>query len=381
MSSSLYTVESITAEEGVSRLQRDWDRLSLASDFPSVFTTFDWFQAWYRRFAQTEGSGKLRPNILVLTRSEAVTGISPLIRTVASRFGFPVLRRLQFAARQHEWDYNDLVLGGDEAGQTGAVVEFLSRATKEWDLMDLRDLRDAGNAVTHIESALKRAGLPYLLLREEERCPYMPIDGPWSEIISRRSSSTRHTFHNRQSRLNKMSSEGLRVRILDNPHKEPGLLAKMVALEAQKHVGGKQSLPFLGAHSEVFASLFDSLGPKGWLCVAVMELDDRLLAWHLLFRCGGKIWGYLTAYDHDFSHLSPGSMLVPAIVDYGFSRGCTEYDFLSGEESYKLRLASGFHQTYRLLIWNRRWMSRLSAFAYLKLRVRSSASTKIERSA
>ncbi|MGB7547414.1 MAG: GNAT family N-acetyltransferase [Terracidiphilus sp.] len=279
-------------------------------------------------------------------------------------------------SHEQEWDYNDLVLGDDVAGQTEAVMDFLSHSAKKWDLIDLRDLRDAGNAITHIESALKRAGLPYRLLREEERCPFMPIDGPWSEILGRRSSATRHTFRNRQSRLNKMTGEGLRVRILDDPHKEPGLLEKMIALEAQKHVGGKPSPPFLGVHSEVFASLFDSLGPKGWLCVAMMELDDRLLAWHLLFRCGGKLWGYLTAYDHDFSHLSPGSMLVPAIVDYGFAHGYTEYDFLSGEEPYKMQWATGFHHTYRLLIWNRRWISRFRA--YRNLRVLPSASARDE---
>jgi CelD/BcsL family acetyltransferase involved in cellulose biosynthesis len=377
MPSPLYTIEPITTEDGVFRLQHDWDRLSRAVQFPNVFTTYDWYQTWYRRFARREGSVKRRPHVLALKRNGAVTGISPLVLRISSHFGL-VSRRLQFVSRYREWDYNDLVLGDDVAAQTEAVVEYLSRSVKEWDLVDLLDLRDIGDTNARIESALKRVGLSYRWLREEERCPYMPIDGPWSEILSRRSSSTRHTFQNQQSRLKRMGGDGLRMRILDDPRKEPNLLERMIALEAQKRVHGKVSPPFLGLHSGVFASLFDTLGLKGWLCVAVMELNDRLLAWHLLFRCGGKLWGYLTAYDNEYARFSPGRMLIPAIVDYGFTHGYTEYDFLKGEESYKMRWITGFHHNYRLLIWNRRSMSRLCAFAHFKLRVRSAVSTQVE---
>ena len=94
-----------------------------------------------------------------------------------------------------------------------------------------------------------------------------------------------------------------------------------------------------------------------------------------------KLWGYLTAYDHDFSRLSPGSMLIPTLVDYAFSRGYTEYDFLSGEESYKMQWTKGFHHTYRLLVWNRRPMSRLRASVYLRLRVGSTVSDMVEHPA
>jgi CelD/BcsL family acetyltransferase involved in cellulose biosynthesis len=367
-----YTVETATTEDEVCSLQQDWERLSAVSKSPNAFTTFDWYQAWYRGFAQSEGAGKRSHHILVLKRNGAVAGISPLVGTVSSRMGFR-MRRLQFVSGHHDWDYNDLVLGDDAEGQIQAVVEYLSHTQSEWDILDLWDLRDIEVAKEHIENALRRASLRYLFLPEEERCPYMPIDGSWSAIISRRSSSIRHTYRNQQSRLNRMSSEGLRVRILDDPSKEPGLLQKMVALEEQKRVGGQLSAPFLALHSSAFESIFDALGPKGWLCVALMELNDQLLAWHLLLRCGGKLWGYLTAYDHDYSRLSPGRMLVPAIIDYGFARGYTEYDFMNGEETYKLQWAAGFRQTYRLLVWNRRWKSRFSAFAYLKLRAQQQA--------
>jgi CelD/BcsL family acetyltransferase involved in cellulose biosynthesis len=361
MSNSHYTVELVTSEEELPGLQEQWNRLSAVADRPNVFMTYDWFRAWYDRVVCVPAGEQRQPYILVLKKDGLVTGITPLVRTVSSRFGFQ-LRRLQFVAR--EWDYNDLVLGKDMEAQTEAVLQFLARTPEQWDMIDIRDLRETGNLLASLQGAISRAGLCCNLLPEEERCPYMPIDGPWSETLARRSSSTRHTFRVQQSRLNRMSAEGLRLRIVENPEAEPGMLQKMIAVEAQKHVGGRPSPPFLGVNADVFTSLFNTLGPRGWLCLAVMELGDRLLAWHLMFRCGGKIWGYLTAYDHEFSRLSPGSMLIPQIIDYGYSHGFTEYDFLNGEESYKLRWTTGYHHTYRFLIWSQRPISQLRTFVH-----------------
>jgi CelD/BcsL family acetyltransferase involved in cellulose biosynthesis len=364
MSTPLYSIETIESDEMLPSLQADWRRLSNACEAPNVFATFDWFRAWHVHFAFDEKCMR-RLNVLMLKKGGIVTGISPLIRTVSNRFGF-ILRRLQFVRR--DWDYNDLIVGNDLEGQTKAVADYLARTSGDWDVVDLRDLRYTANAIPRLEAALTRAGLSYRLLHEEERCPYMLIDGPWSEILQRRSSSTRHTFRSQQTRLNK-SDKSIRFRMIEDPNQEPGLLQRMIAVEAQKRVGGKLSTPVLGLYPELFASLFETLGAQGWIRVAIMESGDRLLSWHLMFHCGGKLWGYLTAYDLEYSRLSPGSMSLPAIVDYGVSHGYTEYDFLSGEETYKLGWASGFHQTYRLLIWNRRWASRLRTSVYLRMKV------------
>ncbi len=360
-----YSIQVITKEEGLSNLESDWNRLSETAELPNVFMTHDWFRIWNQRITQEDGSGWRRPNVLVLRKEGVIAAISPLIYRIATRFGWAV-RKVEFVGRQA--DYNDLVVGNDPQSQTEAIVDFLARTRDQWDLIDLRDLREAGNTLPLIEGALRRAGLIYRVLPEEERCPFLVIDSPWSTMVSRLSPSSRRTFRKQQSRLDRMSAKGLRVRIIENPLDEPGLLDKLISLEGQKHVRGELSQPFIAKYPEVFRSLFETLGPRGWFYVALMELGGRPLAWQLWFRCGKKLWGFLTAYDHAFSRLSPGTMLVPAMIDYGFSHGHNEYDFLRGEESYKMRWTTDYHQNCRLLIWSRRWTSRARAFMYLDLK-------------
>ena len=96
-----------------------------------------------------------------------------------------------------------------------------------------------------------------------------------------------------------------------------------------------------------------------------MELDDRPVAWQLGFRCGKKLWDYNKAYDHTFSRFAPGTLLVAALLNYGFSHGYEEYDFLRGEEPYKTVWSTGFHERFRLHIWSKRLNSRTRAFVYL----------------
>lgn len=357
MPPSRYTIERISSAHELLRIREDWDRLSIAADQPNVFTTFDWYEAWFQCFARGDQTGLLQRSVFVLRDNGAVCGIAPLTFSEISKFGVR-LRRLRFACRNHEWDYNDLLVGKDLDCQATVLANYLNQNKGDWDLVDLMDVRAAGGAVSTIQLAMKRVGLRCLVLDTDERCPYFPIEGTWEQMIHQRSRSTRRSFRNRQLRQSKTVGDRLRVRILDAPHKDPELLSRMIALEAQKRSRGVQSAPFLGEYARVFESLWTALSAKGWLCVTLLELDDRMVAFQLLFRCGKKLWGYLTAYDHELAYLSPGSTLIPEAANYGFRHGFDEFDFLSGEEGYKLHWATDFHLRSRILIWNDRMKSK-----------------------
>jgi CelD/BcsL family acetyltransferase involved in cellulose biosynthesis len=358
-----YSIHPVTSEEDLAGLQDDWRRLSESAALPNVFTTYDWFRAWNRRRAREDMTGRRRVEVLALRDDGVVSGLVPMIRRETARFGV-VVRKLEFLSSPA--DYNDLVVGGDSAGRIEAVVDHLAQTRDQWDVVDLRSLRETGNARAAIQSALSRAGLVHQTT-PGDRSPFVPIDANWSEMVQRRSASSRGMLRTKQHRLDRMRDRGLRLRIVENVQNEPGLLDKLVALEAQKHIGGEPMPPFLSRYREVFQDLFGTLGPRGWMYVALMEFGERPIAWQLGFRCGRKLWYYQTAYDHEFARLSPGTMLIPAVLDYGFGHGYDELDFLTGEERYKMNWSIAWHETFRLRIWSRRafsWAHRAWGSAY-----------------
>jgi CelD/BcsL family acetyltransferase involved in cellulose biosynthesis len=259
-------------------------------------------------------------------------------------------------------DYNDMALGNDPAGQIHAILDFLQQTRDQWDLVDLRDIRGAGNTRALIESALPHMGLHYRISPEEGRCPYLPIDAGSATLMQRASGDFRRTLRKRMERA---AALGLRTRIIENPQEELALLDNLIAVEYQKHLHGKLARPFIGRYRRVFQSLFDTLGPRHWIYVALLELNGKLAAWQLGFRCGKKLWDYNKAYDRTFLKFAPGTLLVAAVLDYGLSQDYKEYDFLRGEEPYKTVWSTGFHDRFRLSIWSKRWVSRTRAFVYL----------------
>ena len=335
-----YTIESVSTEEGLSALESDWNRLSETADHPNAFMTYGWFRAWVRRIALEYRSGRFLPYVLVLKEGGSIAGITPLVRHIASRF-FRI-RKLEFASIHA--DYNDLVLGEDPAGQTMAIADFLAGTSAEWDVVDLRDLRDTGEQVALIESALTHVGLSYRIVPEQNSCPYLTIGGDASEVTKRLSGHVRRTLRSRSLRA---AAQGLRTRIIENPERDPDLLGKLIGLEYTKHLRSVHP-PFIGAYPGVFQSLFDDLGPHNWLYVALLELGDQPVAFQFGFRCRDKLWDYAKAYDRSFSRFAPGTLLLLALLDYGFVREFREYDFLRGEEPYKLIWGTGCHRRLRV---------------------------------
>jgi len=360
---SPYCVELISTEEGVDALESDWNRLSACAESPNVFMTYSWFRTWLRRLICDDGRGQLLPNLLLIRQKEAVVGIAPLVRRIVTRPGFR-RQKLEFAT--HHSDYNELVVGKDVRALTHAVMDYLASSARDWDLVDLKEMRDDGNRIADMEAAAASAKLPYRLFWEEDKCLYMPINAPWS--------TTRKEKHLRFARracvgLEERSGEGFRVRVTGQPQLEKGLLDRIIAVESQKRIDGLPLPPIIGKYREVFQSLFDVLGPQGALIIVLVEKNEELVAWRFLYRCGTKLWDYMTAYDYAYSALSPGTVLICAAIDYGFSHGCDEFDFLRGMDTYKLRWTHEFRRNRRMILWNSRWLSKLFAASYVRHRV------------
>lgn len=353
------TVERVSSLDELNALQTDWDRLAYASEAPNVFTTFVWYRTWIARRIEETGSGRLEPFVLVARQNEAIVGIAPLVRRIAVRGGLPV-RKIEFVTTHS--DYNELVIGSDVPALTAAMLNALALSADNWDILDLMDLRNDTDQTSQLERAAVRAGLGYRSFAEPDGCLYMPIHAPWSETSTRK----QLRFARRASlAFGQRALEGFHARVIDQPHLESELLQRLIAVEAQKHVAGKLSQPVVGRYRDVFQALVDTLGPRGEIAIVVVEQNNRLIAWRWLYCCGTKLWDYLTAYDHAFSELSPGTILLCKAIDYGFAHGFDEFDFLRGMDAYKQRWTSTFRSNRHIVLWNRRWKSRFASWALL----------------
>lgn len=348
-----YDVEVVRTTEAMAALREDWDRLCAACR-PNVFSTFEWLWAWWHHVAPGLGRSQ-RLNILVFRRDGRITGVAPLVLRLARRGGITI-RKLEFMGAGDLPDYQQPLFVNDIPGQTRALADHLSATRHEWEIVELHNL--AHDVHEALKASLART-LPVRSRRGED-CPFFAVE-PWDSVAQRASKLTRQTLRNQANRL---SREGIRGRIVERPDCEPGLLDRMMQLEARRFTPDRA---VLARWPEFFRLLFGELGPKGWIGVAALEKGPELVAYNLFFRCGTSVWDYTKAYEPAFAKLSPGTMLLPAIMEYAHARGYHEYDFLRGREAYKLKWATGVRPTFHLQCWHNGWRSRCSAFLYFGL--------------
>jgi CelD/BcsL family acetyltransferase involved in cellulose biosynthesis len=129
----------------------------------------------------------------------------------------------------------------------------------------------------------------------------------------------------------------------------------------RKRVRGAPSLHVLPVAERFFEFILDKWGPSGGIYAAVMEKSGKLIAYELGFRQGKALLAFNKAYEPSYAHYSPGTMLIPSILDFGYKRGYQEYNLGRGDQAYKHMWTENFRQNLRIEIWNNRLCSRVAA--------------------
>lgn len=351
------TVTPLESPEALAEIAPDWANLCEAARNPNPFASPEWFFAW-RQALFAEHSGN-RIHAFALRERGRLTGVLPLVQGRYARFGLN-LRRLEFVCNFA--DYNELLVGGVPR-QFESVLRHLARTGREWDMLHLRGLRDETLAAW-LPQAASAAGLCCRIVPEEQRCPFLAIDGPAEKLMERLPASARANLRRRASQAR---AAGLTVRIVREPHKEPLLLEKMIAVEEMKH-RDKSTPRFIGRYPAAFHALFQKMGPRGWLYAALLEKDSALVGYQLGFLSGARLWDYTKAYDPAYARLAPGTLLMPPLLDFAYESGLDEYDFLCGEEPYKKLWSTGYHSRFQLLVWPAHLGAKMRAFLYNDLR-------------
>ena len=84
----------------------------------------------------------------------------------------------------------------------------------------------------------------------------------------------------------------------------------------------------------------DLLGGAGWRLDALYGDEPRLVAAVIGYADRSGYYLYNSAYDPDLGHASPGVVLLSELIRMAIGNGWEVFDFLKGEETYKLRMGA-----------------------------------------
>jgi CelD/BcsL family acetyltransferase involved in cellulose biosynthesis len=320
--------EEITSVDDLDSLRDDWSALCDRSPRATPFQRPEWLIPWGRAFRPGE------PWILAVRGAGGLAALAPLLvypnegrRTVAF-WGGGIS------------DYCDVVAdpeGEEEA--VAALLDHLAARRGRWDVGDLEPV-PAG-------SPLLRIAPDGFDARTEPRdiCPGLDLPDRVEDL--REVVSTRQLANLRKYRRKAEALGELRLHTVDDrPWEE--LLDLLIHLHGARWqelgetgvLGGDGLRAF---HREVAAGFH----ARGRLGLYALCLDGRPLAALYGFREKDTFYCYMQGFDPEWAKLSPGAMVVGAVIEDAIRRGAKRIDFLRGREAYKYGWGATDRETFR----------------------------------
>lgn len=219
-----------------------------------------------------------------------------------------------------------------------------------WTRLVLRHLAEDG-ALRHAVRG-RRWRLPYREARATV-CPFIRAEGDFAGFLARFSKNHRGNLKRHVRALR--DDPDVTIERVTAPERAAEAVERVLALHAQRFTSRGEASAFAGPTVEAFhRRLAPAMAAKGRLRVLELRIGGRLAASQYAFVFGGRWLHFQGGFDPAFARRSLGtSLTMIALEDDVFGRGLAEgglaeYDFLDGDEPYKLSLATGVRRLYDL---------------------------------
>jgi CelD/BcsL family acetyltransferase involved in cellulose biosynthesis len=329
-----------------------------ASRIGSIFSSFPWNAAWWHAF------GGNRLYIMVATDAAGqARGIAPLM---LGRNG--PLRKLEFIGTGLS-DTSDFVLDAECAEPVAqAIFASLRRHRREWDLLDLDEVPPY-SPLPGLLGSRKPPGLHLISLPRTD-CPYIPLPATWEEYTHTLQRKPRQHLESFARRI--VQETGAYFRLVTSEADAPAAVNRFYKLHLARWATKEDALnsehrspSFLPFLQEACArSAAHGLLRLSELCVG----DDTIASW-ISFQVNGRLNGYMTGFDPEWSNKRPGKILHGFVVRQALAEHSRELDFGRGAEEYKYEMGAINRQNSRFILSNNTPRSAL-AFTLMFLRIK-----------
>jgi CelD/BcsL family acetyltransferase involved in cellulose biosynthesis len=308
----------------LTNLRDEWRNLQRQCPDATPYQSWEWCDAWWRHF----GSRK-RPRIILFRSSSGqLIGIAPLY--VSWHLGTPV-RRLAWigtGASDYLEPLAHPVLGA-EVGK--ALLSYIQADLTGWDIADLQQLRPCASLLEAVSPAVAHRALMRM-----EPCPFLTLPGSWEEFTGRLGKKMRSNLGYYERLLYKSFPDARHI-IADSSSLQEGMTALFELHQSRWNarwlpgvLGSRRTQAF---HRDVAERFLEN----GWLRLHLIYADGALLSALYCFRVGSRTLYYLGGFSPNYAKYSLGTVLTAMAIRHAIEEGCTEFDFLRGNEEYKYR--------------------------------------------
>jgi CelD/BcsL family acetyltransferase involved in cellulose biosynthesis len=309
-------------------LEADWTELYRRSANRNPFLSYEWTCACW---AADGTNAELF--VVALREGHRLVALAPLC--IERRFG---LRTIRFIADDRS-DYLGFLCAADDMAPEQALLEQVM-GLGGWDLLLLRRLADTS---THLHGAKLPQTFQVHCVRWTS-APYLRSDGDWDQLHRLGPS----WFREMRKRSRRFIRDGHKAEFFVGDD-AVGWLDSVAEIEAQSWKGRQGTARLQkGGGNDLLRRAFETLGKRGEMELGLAFVGGRPVAFQIDFVQPNRRWHYQCAYDESFGETRAGSVLAYAALERAWERGVREFDYLSGEEPYKLQRTNRSRAIYQV---------------------------------
>jgi CelD/BcsL family acetyltransferase involved in cellulose biosynthesis len=301
----------------IESLAAEWDELADRAGV-HLFLRPGWLGPWWASF----GSGPLE--IFAARREGRLAGVLPLQRVRGA------LRSLT------NWHTPAFGAVAEDAEALGALVRqaFAARPRS----LHVGFVDPGEPFLAGLRAGAATAGYA-VLERTVTRSPYLAIESDWESYERSLSKNVRNDVRRRLRRLEDEGSVSFEVH--DGRERLEELLDEGFAVEAAGWKGsGGTAIASRENTRRFYAEVGRWAAGMGFLRLAYLRLDGRAIAFLYDFEETGVHYYQKGGYDPGLGRFSPSKVLLHLMVQRAFELGLERFEFLGGDEAYKLQWAT-----------------------------------------
>lgn len=345
LTNSLYQVDRCTTLSQLDALEKEWAELISGIPSAPLFLSWEWIRTWWAYF------GKGRELWLLTARDNQgkLLGIAPLEKEIHN-INWAKLRVIGFIGigLTHPIRLNILTHQSYKEGLLGAFLDYLLSQSGQWDVLtfasqsldsDLYNLLTSERGTLHIGK--KTINI------------FIPLPGDWDTYSRTLTKKLRRNLKYFRSKLENENSGAISFSYVTDLRELSEIMKKLEEFNqdrwhARKRISNFDYSAYTNFHQE-FATLALQ---RGWLRLNKLNVSDRLIAMCYNFRFHDCIYAQAIGFDLDWSGYSPGRLTVANSIQKSIQEGAHEYNWLGGEEEYKLAWTDQMNIERELLFSN-----------------------------
>jgi CelD/BcsL family acetyltransferase involved in cellulose biosynthesis len=310
-------------------LTGEWARLWSEQPGAPVFVHPIWARTWWRYF----GRGR-RLRLLLVEDAGRAVALAPLFLERP----LPAPGRLRIIGAGVTNDFHDWLLPADHDARVDCLKTLFDYLAGRWGwlTLELQGLRTDSRLLPQISQAHG----PGLLIRPRPgpASPAVQIHGSWASYLSARPASLRRNIRNRQRRLAELGD--VRYEHADAASAEAAV-DEVIHLHDLRWSGRADvTLVSRSARGRAFyRAVLPRLVAERIADVVSLRLNGRAIATQVGFVVGGSYYNYQVAFDPSLARYAPSTLLLVHLLERAWDDGLKTFDFMTGDEPYKLQWA------------------------------------------